>query len=261
MPSSRLPIALAAGALVVVLGGFLVFQQFLAGDDVARLTLAPVATSSADPSASGDASADPSTDPSGSAEPSEGSGGETATAAELAGTWTVADGSVVGYRVREQLGGISALTDAVGRTSAVTGTATLDAGGETLTVTEAAFEADLTQLESDEGRRDNRIRTIGLESDTFPTATFVLAESIEVSAEALTGQTVDVTLTGNLTIHGVTKRVSIPGQARLNGDLIEVVGSLTFPFSDFGMTPPDVAGFVQVEDDATLEVLIALARA
>jgi len=259
MPSSRLSLALAAVALAVVLGGFVAVQQFLAGDDVARLTLAPVATASADPSATSDASTYPSADPPGSTDPSAGTG--TATAAELAGTWTVADGSVVGYRVREQLGGISALTDAVGRTSAVTGTATLEADGTSLIVTSAAFEADLSQLESDDGRRDNRIRSIGLESDQFPTGSFVLAEPIEVPAAALTGTTVDVTLTGDLTIHGVARRVSIPGQARLTGAAIEVAGSLTFPFSDFGMTPPDVAGFVQVEDDATLELLISLARA
>jgi polyisoprenoid-binding protein YceI len=145
--------------------------------------------------------------------------------------------------------------------SAVTGSATLEASGDALAVTAASFEADLSQLESDEGRRDNRIRSIGLESDTYPTATFVLTEALEVPAEALTGATVDVTLTGELTIHGVTKSVSIPAQARLNGDRIEVVGALTFPFSDFDMTPPDVAGFVQVEDDATLELLISLAKA
>jgi polyisoprenoid-binding protein YceI len=256
---------LAVAAAVVVLGGFIVVQQFLAGDDVARLTLAPVATSSTDPSARGDASADPSADPSGdpsgSAGPSEATGLGSATAAELAGTWAVADGSVVGYRVREQLGGISALTDAVGRTSAVTGSATLEASGNVLAVTAASFEADLSQLESDEGRRDNRIRSIGLQSDQVPTGSFVLAETIDVPADALTGSTVDVTLTGALTIHGVTKTVAIPAQARLNGDRIEVVGALTFPFSDFGMTPPDVAGFVQVEDDATLEVLLSLVRA
>ena len=33
-----------------------------------------------------------------------------------------------------------------------------------------------------------------------------------------------------------------------------------FPFSDFGMTPPSIAGFVKVQDDATLEVLLSLAR-
>jgi polyisoprenoid-binding protein YceI len=256
MPSSRLPLVLAVAAVVAVLGGFLVFQQFLAGDDIARLTLAPIASASVGSTATAPGSAEPSA----SAAPTQ-NGGRTATAAELAGTWTVADGSVVGYRVREQLGGISALTDAVGRTSAVTGSATLEAAGDVLTVTAASFEADLSQLESDEGRRDNRIRSIGLESDQFPTGTFVLAEPIVVPAEALTGATVDVSLTGDLTIHGVTKRVTIPGQARRNGDRIEVVGALTFPFADFGMTPPDVAGFVQVEDDATLELLISLAKA
>jgi polyisoprenoid-binding protein YceI len=252
MPRSRLPLILAVAAVAVVLGGFLVFQQFLAGDNVAALTLPPTATS--DPS-------DTASDPSSTAVSSDGSTGGTASAADLAGTWSIADGSVVGYRVREQLGGVSALTDAVGRTSAVTGTATLEASGDGLIVTAASFEADLTQLESDDGRRDNRIRSIGLESNTFPTAMFVLSEAIDVPADALTGATVDVTLTGDLTIHGVTKRVSITGQAQLNGDRVEIVGTLTFPFSDFGMTPPDVAGFVQVEDDATLEVLISLAQA
>jgi polyisoprenoid-binding protein YceI len=255
MPRTRLPVVLAVAAVVALLGGILVVQQFLAGDGVARLTLPPSATASAEASATDG----PSTDPSASS--TTGAAPGTATASELAGTWTVADGSVVGYRVREQLGGISALTDAVGRTSAVTGSATLEASGDALAVTAASFEADLSQLESDEGRRDNRIRTMGLESDRFPTGSFVLTETIDVPAEALAGATVDVTLTGDLTIHGVTKSVSIPAQARLNGDRIEVVGALTFPFSDFGMTPPDVAGFVQVEDDATLELLISLAKA
>jgi len=31
--------------------------------------------------------------------------------------------------------------------------------------------------------------------------------------------------------------------------------------SDFGMTPPDIAGFVQVEDEATREVLLSLVKA
>ncbi|MBI2777643.1 MAG: hypothetical protein HYX57_10340 [Chloroflexi bacterium] len=66
---------------------------------------------------------------------------------------------------------------------------------------------------------------------------------------------------GSRARRGVTKRVAIPAQAQLNGDRIEIVGSLTFPFSDFAMTPPDIANFVQVEDDATLEVLLSLVKA
>lgn len=247
MTRPRLPLVIAAGVAVLAIGGFLVFQQFLAGDSVPALSFAPTA---------------PGT--SSTASPTVGAGGTSApldtTPAGIAGTWNVGDGSLVGYRVREQLGGVTALTDAVGRTSAVTGNATIEADGTGVRVSAAAFAADLTQLQSDDGRRDNRIRSIGVESGRFPTATFTLTAPVAVGAEALTGMTVDVSLIGDLTIHGVTKAVTISGQARLNGDRIEIVAALTFPFSDFGMTPPSVGNFVQVQNDATLEILLSLAK-
>lgn len=248
MTRPRLPLVIAAGVGVLAIGGFLVFQQFLAGDSVPALSLAPTMT----PGAS--ATVEPSVDAGGTSAPID------PTPAGITGMWSVGDGSLVGYRVREQLGGVTALTDAVGRTSAVTGSLAIEADGAGVRVTTATFEADLTQLQSDDGRRDNRIRSMGVESDRFPTATFTLAAPVSVGAEALTGTTVDVSLTGDLTIHGVTKAVTIAGQARLNGNRIEIVAALTFPFSDFGMTPPSIAGFVQVQDDATLEVLLSLAR-
>ena len=95
--------------------------------------------------------------------------------------------------------------------------------------------------------RDNRIRTMGLESDTYPTATFKLTAPIAVPAAALTGAPVDVTLRGDLTIHGATKTVDIPAKAQLDGSTIQIAGALTFPFSDFGMTPPSFGSFVSVE--------------
>lgn len=179
----------------------------------------------------------------------------------LAGEWRVADGSVAGYRVREQLANLPAQSDAVGRTPDVTGTATLAQNGDSLVVESASFEVDATTLTSDEGRRDRRIRTDGLESDSFPTATFASTSPIAVPAEATTGAVVTIEITGDLTIHGVTKSVTIPTEARLNGSQIELVGSITFPFSDFGMTPPSVGGFVEVEDDATMEFALLLAKA
>ncbi|MBF8291011.1 MAG: hypothetical protein HW391_1979 [Chloroflexi bacterium] len=255
MPRSRLSLILAGAAVAAVLGGSLIFQQFLAGDDIARLTLAPAAASGA-PSATPGNSTDPTGAGASASAPSPGH----ASLADLAGTWSIADGSIVGYRVREQLGGVTALTDAVGRTNAVTGTAILELRGDALVVAAGSFEADLTQLRSDNGRRDNRIRTIGLQSNDFPSATFVMGEAIVVPPEAIAGSTVEITMTGDLTIHGVTNRVSIAGQAHLSGGRIEIAAALTFPFEDFGMTPPDILGFVQVEDDATLEVLLSLAR-
>ena len=46
--------------------------------------------------------------------------------ADVAGTWTVTGGSQAGYRVREQLANLPAESDAVGRTSDVTGSITIE---------------------------------------------------------------------------------------------------------------------------------------
>src|SRR2546430_169719 len=67
-------------------------------------------------------------------------------AAALPGTWTVASGSRAGYRVREQLAGIAAQSDAVGRTQSITGTATISDTGATLSVTGAMFTVDVSTL-------------------------------------------------------------------------------------------------------------------
>jgi polyisoprenoid-binding protein YceI len=234
---------LVAGAA----GAYIAYDQFLRGDNVAPIGL---------PSASLGGTAAPGA-PSGS----PGASGTPLAPAQLPGTWTVADGSVAGYRVREQLASLSAESDAVGRTSAITGGATLASAGDSVSVTAASFEADLTTLQSDQDRRDQRIRQIGLESARFPTATFVLAEPVAVPAAALGGAAVDVKLVGDLTLHGVTKRVEIPAQAQLRADRIAVAGALTFPFADFGIEPPNIGGFVTVKPDATLEFLLVLERA
>lgn len=182
-------------------------------------------------------------------------------ASDLEGTYEPTPESQVGYRVREKLGPLPASQDAVGRTNAITGSVVLEEDGDTLTVTHAAFEVDVTKVTSDEARRDNRMRTMGLETDKFPTSAFRATEVIEVPAGALTGAVVQVRVTGDLTIHGTTRPVTIPLDVQLKDGAIHVVGTLTFPFADFGMTAPNVAGFVTVESEPTLEMNLVLARA
>lgn len=172
---------------------------------------------------------------------------------DINGTWTVASGSEAGYRVREKLANLPAQSDAVGRTPDVTGSAVIADSS----VTAASFEVDVTTLKSDEGRRDNRIRTSGLESDKYPEATFTLTEPIPIDADT-DAASVNFEAKGDLTLHGVTKEVTIPIEATRNGDRLELVGSITFPFSDFAIDPPSIAGFVTVEDDATMEFHIFL---
>jgi len=242
----RRPLIFGAILAAFLVGGLIIYDQFLAGDNVPPLTLPSGSSSS--PAQTFDSS------------PTLGGSAGAATADGLVGEWAVGHGTIVGYRVLEKLARLPAQSEAVGRTSSVTGSALLESFGGTVAVTVASFEADLTTLASDDPLRDNRIREVGLEASRFPTATFELVRPIEVPVDALADATVEVTLVGDLTIHGVTKSVSIPVQAQLSREYIEVLGSLTFPFSDFGMTPPNIGGLVSVEDDATMEFVVVLSK-
>jgi len=183
-----------------------------------------------------------------------------ASAGTGAGTWTVTSGSQAGYRVREQLASLAAPSDAVGRTSSITGSVTITQSGSSYTVAAASLTVNVNTLTSDRAMRDQRLHQMGLESDRYPTATFVLTTPIALPAGATSGQVINVSATGALTIHGVTKTVTIPIQARLSGSQIEIAGSITFPFSEFGMTPPSIGGFVSVQDNATMEFDIKFAQ-
>lgn len=180
---------------------------------------------------------------------------------QAAGSWTVAGTSVAGYRVREQLAFVGAPSDAVGRTSSITGNMTLAQTATGYAVSAATFTVDVSTLTSDRSMRDQRIHSIGLQSDRYPTASFKLMTPIALPATASNGQTVQVSATGDLTIHGSTQQVTIPLQAKLSGSQIEVAGSITFPFSQFGMTPPNIGGFVSVQNNATMEFQLFFQRA
>ena len=183
------------------------------------------------------------------------------TSSEIPGSWTVAAKSVAGYRVREQLAFLQAPSDAVGRTSEITGSATITGTPAALVVSTATFTVDVQSLTSDQQMRDNHIQTLGLESAQFPKATFVLSSPVTLPTDAASGAEIHVSLVGALTIHGTTKTETIPVEARLSGSDIEVVGSITFPWGDFNMQAPNVAGFVTVDSTATMEFDLFLKHA
>jgi len=178
----------------------------------------------------------------------------------LEGTWNVAQGSVAGYRVKEKLASLPAQSDAVGRTESITGTVRLRSNGSRLEAEAVNVEVDVSTLKSDEDRRDNRVRG-ALGTDQFPKATFTSTGGVVLPDNLAAGDDVTADIAGQLTIHGVTKQVTIPLQFRVTGGQGEVVGSLTFPFSDFEISPPNIGGFVSVESDATLEFKMLLTRA
>ena len=64
-----------------------------------------------------------------------------------------------------------------------------------------------------------------IESDKFPKSSFK-GQIKDFNADQLLDVEQDVTVDGSLTIHGVTKEVSIPGKLKLDGD--KLLGTSTF---------------------------------
>jgi polyisoprenoid-binding protein YceI len=175
------------------------------------------------------------------------------------GTWQVSDdgSSYVGYRVKEQLAFLNSPNEAVGRSTAVTGT--MEVTGDQ--VEAVRIQADLTKLTSDESRRDNAIRQRGLESERYPTATFELTEPIQLDGTPASGQDVGGKGKGRLTVHGVTREVDLDLAGRWSGSTIQVAGRLPVKMSDYQIQAPRFGPVVSIEDSAAVEFRLAFERA
>jgi polyisoprenoid-binding protein YceI len=198
-----------------------------------------------------------------SATPSPAASGSATAPGSLAGTWTVTTGSVAGYRVKELFVGQTSKHDAVARTSTVSGSLTVSgdsSGYQVNAITITAVLTDLHSVDSVAGRdvsqRDGFVsRQMNLQQ--FPNATFT-ASSVSVTPAA-SGQPVDISLTGKLTIHGVTKDVTATAKAQPTGSKVEVAGSIAVDMTDYGVSPPSVP-FTTVDSQVTIEFDIFLTK-
>ena len=179
----------------------------------------------------------------------------TAGGGPLSGAWTVdATGDIyVGYRVEEVLAGVN--TTATGRTTQVTGSATFD--GSTLSAAE--FTADVASIKSDQSRRDDQFTGRIMQADQFPTASFVLTQPVTLAAVPAEAEVVDLSATGDLTLHGVTKSVTFDLQGFVAGGKMTVTGAIPILFADYAIEDPSI-GPVATENNGLLEFLLVLTK-
>ncbi len=166
--------------------------------------------------------------------------------------------SKAGYRVREQLAGVSLPGDAVGTTDAITGAIVGKTDG-TLVSAESKFVVDLRTLQSDQRMRDGFIQRETLRTSQYPTATFVpTAVSGFPTILPPTGQ-VSFQLTGDLTIRDVTRPttwdVTCQPTSQTEGTCH---ATTTFTFGDFQLEQPRVPRVLSIEDKIILEVDVTL---
>jgi polyisoprenoid-binding protein YceI len=174
----------------------------------------------------------------------------------LDGTWTVAPGPEVfaGYRIDERTV-VGVDNTAVARTGDVEGQLVVD-GSE---ITEISVIADLATLVSQDdqvpgvGNRDAAMRGAGLETDTFPTATFTSTDPVDLGTLPEPGEEVRIDVPGELELHGVVQPVTVAVVARWNGELIDLTASTDVVLADHGIEQPAVQ-VVTVADVGTIEL-------
>lgn len=258
MTTPRKIVLAAAVVLVALVGGGLYW--FFQDDAPEEVNLEDATAGVEDDTTTTTTTATAGTD-----EPSTEDTSATSDDGDVSGIWTVdtetgdfdyesATGSFVGFRIQEELANIGAAT-AVGRTGDVTGTMEIDG----TTVTDAAFEADLTTITTNESRRDSRVQD-ALETDQHPSATFELTEALELDDAVAGGEPTTVTAAGDLTIRGVTQPVDVELEAQLVGETVVVVGRTDIVFADFGIEVPSSPIVVSVEDQGVLELQLLLVR-
>jgi len=186
----------------------------------------------------------------------------TAAAPSNLGTWEITSGSLVGYRVKEQFAGQTSSHEAVARTGDVAGQVTITQNGSSYEMTSAKVTVQLANLASVDSvagynvRNRDGIVQRSLSVSSFPTATFEAA-NVALPAGVESGQQVDVTVPGQLTVHGVTKSVTATLQLRVTGNTAQIAGSIAAKMTDFGVNPPQVP-FTVVQPDVTIEVSLKL---
>ena len=114
------------------------------------------------------------------------------------------------------------------------------------------FTVGLKGLKSNESRRDQRAQD-ALETAKFPSAIFTATKLTGMPKEFTATDTV-MQLTGTLDLHGVKKEVTWELKVKKDGDIFSGLGTVSLKYADFGIRKPDIAGFVTVEPDVTIQV-------
>jgi polyisoprenoid-binding protein YceI len=161
------------------------------------------------------------------------------------------------YKVREQLARLSFPTDAVGKTDQVSGQIVIAKDG-TVDTGSSKFTVDLTSLQTDSSMRDNFVRRAVLQTDQYPQAVFVPKQVSGLPTPLPPTGDVSFKLSGDLTLHGVTKPVTWDVSGTANSGTANGTATTSFKFEDFNMQQPQVPVVLSVVDNITLEVTVSM---
>jgi polyisoprenoid-binding protein YceI len=172
----------------------------------------------------------------------------------------IPDQSDARFTAREQLASRDLPSDAIGTTKQVSGKIVLDPSGAVVS-DQSKVVVDLGSLQTDRPQRDNYIKRNTLQTDQFPTATFVPTEARGLPSPLPTSGTVKFQMAGNMTIHGTTKPMVWDVTAQVDGSNVTGQAITSFTLSDFGLAKPHVSIVLSIDDTIMLQVDLHLTGA
>lgn len=122
--------------------------------------------------------------------------------------------------------GHATVGDFVGATDSVLGKTT---GGEEISAVTGWVEAPVRTLKTGDRRRDKDLNK-SMESSRYPTIRFELTG---VTPNGGRADSLAVTLHGSLMVHGVTRKVDLPGILRFRGDSLRVLSEFPLNLKDY----------------------------
>lgn len=117
------------------------------------------------------------------------------------------------------------------------------------------IRVDVSTLVTDSGMRNRAIQNYILETNQTSSqyATFVATSLSGLPAHIAVGQTVSFQITGDLTVHQVTRTVTFEAQATLESSTaLNGQAQATVKYTDFNISIPSVPSVAGVSDDVQL---------
>ena len=135
---------------------------------------------------------------------------------------------------------------AVGKTSEVAGDVSVSK--KAITVGKVAVNAKT--FKTDSSNRDGAIARFILKSDQPANEfiTFTPAQPIALASPLVEGKEISATVSGTLTISGITKPATFTVRIKMQNKGLVVTGDTTVKRSDFGLQIPDLSFIASVDD-------------
>jgi polyisoprenoid-binding protein YceI len=115
-------------------------------------------------------------------------------------------------------------------------------------------------FDSGNSARDKEVSNM-LNANEYPEITFELQSLLGLEDKPLTEIDGQYVATGILTVRGIPNEMHVPVNVQYTDAILTIEGSTTSKYSDFGIDPPRVAGFVgRAPDELRLHVNLIASR-